>query len=129
MSSAIIRRLAVAILSRIAVQPGGDIPRSAIADRVSRLTRSTDWIRVSTIPVQFTTFHPQGMVKIGERFFVSSVEVHDREAAAGVGHLFQFDLSGRLLANLTLGEGPMYHPGGIDYAGRYIWVRVAAYQQ
>ena len=128
MSSPIIRLLAVAIASTIATQPGGDIPRSAIADRVSRLTRSTEWIRVSTIPVQFRTFHPQGMVKIGDRFFVSSVEVHDREAAAGVGHLFQFDISGRLLADLTLGEGAMYHPGGIDYDGRYIWVPVAEYR-
>ena len=68
------------------------------------------------------------MVKIGDRFFVSSVEVHDREAATGVGHLFQFDSSGRLLADLTLGEGAMYHPGGIDYDGRYIWVPVAEYR-
>ena len=128
MSSPLTSLLAVAIASTIVTQPGGDIPRSAIADRVSRLTRSTEWIRVSTIPVQFRTFHPQGMVKIGDRFFVSSVEVHNREAGAGVGHLFQFDASGRLLADLTLGEGAMYHPGGIDYDGRYIWVPVAEYR-
>src|SRR5262245_23540202 len=128
MSSPIIRLIAVAVASTIATQPGGDIPRSAIADRVSRLMRSTEWIRVSTIPVQFRTFHPQGMVKIGDRFFVSSVEVHDRAAGAGVGHLFQFDSSGRLLADLPLGEGAMYHPGGIDFDGRYIWVPVAEYR-
>ena len=120
MSSPIIPLLAVAIVSTIATQAGGDIPRSALADRVSRLTRSTEWTRVSTISVQFRTFHPQGMVKIGDRFFVSSVEVHDREAATGVGHVFQFDMSGQLLADLTLGEGAMYHPGGIDYDGRYL---------
>src|SRR5262245_15184435 len=119
MSSPIIRLIAVAGAPTNAAQPGGDIPRSALADRVSRLMRSTEWIRVSTIPVQFRTFHPQGMVKIGDRFFVSSVEVHDREAAAGVGHLFQFDIAGRLLADLTLGEGAMYHHGGIDYDGRH----------
>jgi hypothetical protein len=129
MSSPLIWLLAVAIVSTIVLQPGGDSPRSAIADRVSRLTRSTEWIRVNTIPVQFRTFHPQGMVKIGDRFFVSSVEVHDREAGAGVGHLFQFDISGRLLADLTLGEGAMYHPGGIDYDGRHIWVPVAEYRR
>jgi len=128
MSSPIIPLLAVAIVSTIATQAGGDIPRSALADRVSRLTRSTEWTRVSTISVQFRTFHPQGMVKIGDRFFVSSVEVHDREAATGVGHVFQFDMSGQLLADLTLGEGAMYHPGGIDYDGRYLWVPVAEYR-
>jgi hypothetical protein len=128
MSSPISILLALAILSLNAAQPGGDIPRSAIADRVSRLTRSTVWERVSTIPVQFSTFHPQGMVKIGDRFFVSSVEVRDREAGKGVGHLFQLDASGRLLSDLVLGEGPIYHPGGIDYDGRYIWVPVAEYR-
>ena len=74
MSPTMIGLLAVTIVSTIAAQPGGDIPRSAIADRISRLTRSTEWIRVSTISVQFRTFHPQGMVKLGDRFFVSSVE-------------------------------------------------------
>jgi Family of unknown function (DUF6454) len=68
------------------------------------------------------------MVRIGDRFFVSSVEVHDRAAGKGVGHLFQLDSSGQLLADLTLGEGAMYHPGGIDYDGRHIWVPVAEYR-
>lgn len=99
-----------------------------VADRVARLTRSMEWTRVNTIPMRFKTFHPQGMVKIGDRFFVSSVEVHDREAGKGVGHLFQFDLSGRLVTDLKLGEGNMYHPGGIDYDGRDIWVTVAEYR-
>ncbi|MGQ0734751.1 MAG: DUF6454 family protein, partial [Acidobacteriota bacterium] len=74
--------------------------------------------------------------------FVSSVEVrlptrrgpqpdarHDRDAGEGVGHLFKIDgASGRLLADLTLGEGGIYHPGGIDYDGTAIWVSVAEYR-
>jgi hypothetical protein len=99
-----------------------------LADRVTRLTRSTEWTRVNSIQARFKTFHPQGMVKIGDRIFVSSVEVHDREAGKGVGHLFQLDLSGNLITDLTLGEGPIYHPGGIDYDGRHIWVAVAEYR-
>ena len=35
---------------------------------------------------------------------------------------------GNLLADLTLGEGTIYHPGGIDYDGTYIWVPVAEYR-
>jgi Family of unknown function (DUF6454) len=106
----------------------GGQPNGALADRVGRLTRAAQWTRINAIPVRFKTFHPQGMVKIGDRFFVTSVEVHDREAGKGIGHLFQFDLSGKLIADLTLGEGAMYHPGGIDYDGRHIWVTVAEYR-
>ncbi len=53
---------------------------------------------------------------------------YDRDTGEGVGHLFKFDAEGRLLADLTLGEGSIYHPGGIDYDGRHIWVPVAEYR-
>lgn len=53
---------------------------------------------------------------------------YDRDAGEGVGHLFKIDMSGRLLADLTVGEGTIYHPGGIDYDGTHIWVAVAEYR-
>ena len=98
-------------------------PPMELARRVSEITRATPWMRVSAIPIRFETFHPQGMVKIGETFFVSSVD------KAGVtGHLFKIDSAGNLIADLRLGEGTMFHPGGIDYDGRFIWVPVAEYR-
>jgi len=113
----------------------------AVADRVQGLTRETAWSLVETVPMKFTTYHPQGMVKIGDTLVVSSVEVkvrtrrfpqpvdgYDRDAGEGTGHLFKADLKGNLLAELTLGEGAVYHPGGIDYDGRYIWVPVTEYR-
>ncbi len=116
-------------------------PRSAIADRVQRLTRDSAWKVVATVPIGFKTHHPQGMVKIGDTFYVSSVEIrtrtkrfaqpvdgYDRDTGEGAGHLFKFDVSGRLISELGIGEGPIYHPGGIDYDGRYIWVPVAEYR-
>ena len=36
--------------------------------------------------------------------------------------------TGKLLADVILGEGTIYHPGGIDYDGRDIWVPVAEYR-
>jgi len=91
--------------------------------------------------MQFDTQHPQGMVKIGDDFYVSSVEIrkpttrypqpvdgYDRDTGEGAGHLFKFDKTGKLLADIPLGEGSVYHPGGIDYDGRYIWVPVAEYR-
>jgi hypothetical protein len=115
--------------------------RAPLAELVSQLTRDSKWTLTSKVPVAFPTFHPQGMVRIGDTFFVSSVEVkqptkrfpapiegYDRDAGAGVGHLFKFDASGKLLADLSLGEGTIYHPGGIDYDGTDIWVPVAEYR-
>ena len=46
----------------------------------------------------------------------------------GVGHVFKVDMKGNLLADLRIGEGAIYHPGGIDYDGRYIWVPVTEYR-
>lgn len=93
-----------------------------------KLTRESIWKPAGSIQVQFRTWHPQGLVKIGDTFFVSSVEVRSRERGEGVGHLFKIDRTGRLLADLTLGEGAIYHPGGIDYDGTNIWVPTAEYR-
>ena len=115
--------------------------RSVVAERVMKLTRSSPWKPVASLPIAFRTHHPQGMVKIGATLFVSSVEVkvptrplaqpdgdYDRDTGVGVGHLFKIDMAGHLIADLRLGEGTIYHPGGIDFDGKQIWVPVAEYR-
>jgi hypothetical protein len=115
--------------------------RATVTERVLGLTRDSVWTRVADVPMRFRTFHPQGMVKIGDTLYVSSVEVrsapkrypapiggHDRDAGEGTGHLFKIDMTGQLLADLTFGEGGVYHPGGIDYDGTSIWVPVSEYR-
>ena len=115
--------------------------RSTITERVVKLTRDSSWKPVASVPIGFTTYHPQGMVKIGDTLFVSSVEIqertrplprpvdgYDRDPGKGVGHLFKIDTHGNLIADLRLGEGTIYHPGGIDYDGKNIWVPVAEYR-
>lgn len=111
------------------------------ADRVTRLTRTSHWTLAASVRLGFKSHHPQGLVKIGDDFYLSSVEIRtrtkpfaqpvdgfDRDTGAGTGHLFKFDKAGNLLADLELGEGSIYHPGGIDYDGRDIWVPVAEYR-
>ena len=106
-----------------------------------KLTRDAVWKPVTSIPIGFPTYHPQGMVKIGDTFYVTSVEIkvpttrlpkpvdgHDRDPGQGVGHLFKIDKTGKLIADLPLGEGSIYHPGGVDYDGTSIWVPVAEYR-
>ncbi len=120
--------IAIFAASAIVVSDVQQDARSIVAERVRNLTRSSHWTLVASVPVAFRTFHPQGMVKIGESVFVSSVEVIDRDAGKGVGHLFKMDMSGHLAGEIKLGDGASYHSGGIDYDGRSIWVPVAEYR-
>ena len=106
-----------------------------------KLTYHTQWSRVAAVPLRFNAFHTQGMVKVGEYFYMSSVEVFrwpkqydrpqgklDRDTGEGRGHIFKFDKDGNLLQDLLIGEGDVYHPGGLDYDGKYIWVPVTEYR-
>jgi hypothetical protein len=136
-----IRRVALGLLASTVVGASAVAANELVAERVQKLTRAVRWQPVAAIPINFKTHHPQGMVKIGDSFFVSSVEItvptkrfpeprdgYDRDTGEGVGHLFRIDAKGNLLGSLKLGEGAMYHPGGIDYDGRHIWVAVAEYR-
>lgn len=99
------------------------------------------WRLVDRVPIQFNAFHTQGLVKIGPHFYLSAVEVlkktsrtkswktgFSRTIGEGVGHLFEFNAQGELLREITLGEGSMYHPGGMDFDGRWIWIPVSEYR-
>ncbi len=112
-----------------------------IISHFKNLSKSTPWELVAEVKQNFHTYHPQGMVKIGEFIYLSSVENiikpekldppqngMDRTPGTGTGHLFKVDLNGNLLEQITLGNGTMYHPGGIDYDGTYIWCPVAEYR-
>ena len=98
--------VAAAVAALSAVQPD---PRSIVADRVMTLTRASSWTLAASVPIAFRTFHPQGMVKIGETLFVSSVEVIDRETGTGVGHLFKIDMKSvrRVTRPRTGSAGPI----------------------
>src|SRR5688572_15813304 len=92
------------------------------------LGKNAVWTPVQTVNMNFQTFHTQGLVKIGDTFFVSSVEVLestvrngsatdslydftiDRSVGAGRGWVFKFDASGQLLGKVELTDGTKYHP-------------------
>jgi hypothetical protein len=135
------RGLLIASLAASVVAAGAPADRSDVADRITRLTRDATWRRTAAVPVAFRTYHPQGMVKVGDTFFVSSVEIKvptrriprpdgsfGRDTGEGIGHLFQLDANGSLIRSIRLGEGTIYHPGGIDFDGTHIWVPVAEYR-
>jgi hypothetical protein len=135
------RRFGLGLLASTVLGSSAFAASELVAERIQKLTRAVRWRPVATIPINFKTHHPQGMVKIGDTFFVSSVEItvpptrfpepkdgYDRDTGQGAGHLFKIDAKGNLLGSVKLGEGAMYHPGGIDYDGRHIWVPVAEYR-
>src|SRR5687768_4980814 len=79
---------------------------NTLSERVKQISRGTTWRQVTTIPAQFDTQHPQGMVKIGDTLYISSVEIttptkrfaqpqgdHDRDTGTGVGHLYKVDMN------------------------------------
>ena len=101
---------------------------STLAERVKLLTRESPWKLAGSVKMTFDTYHPQGLVKTRDGFIVSSVEVYDREAGKGVGHVFKVNAAGTLIADLKLGAGAIYHPGGIDFDGTSVWVPVAEYR-
>lgn len=114
---------------------------SALVAAVTKTTRSTPWTLVRKIRLNFPTYHPQGFARVGNRLFLSSVEIieapvrypepvggYDRTPGKGRGHLFVLDLNGNLQRDIVLGEGDMYHPGGIDADARSLLVPVAEYR-
>jgi hypothetical protein len=108
--------------------------------------KNTIWTHVDTVEMDWPTFHTQGLVKIGQTFYVSAVEVRestvrngtvtdalydfsiDRSPGAGRAWLFKFDVNGHLIGKVELTDGTTYHPGGIDYDGEHLWVPVAEYR-
>lgn len=113
----------------------------SVNEAIGRLTRSTQWVTVDRIPLDFACHHPQGLDRVGENFFLSAAEIieetvryenpgsgPDRTAGKGRGHLFEMSPEGRLLRNWELGEYDVYHPSGLTFDGESVWVPTAEYR-
>jgi hypothetical protein len=136
--------LVIATLSTTIVLAQSDNAKSetqGLTDPFQQLSRDTKWVQKDKVHLQFDVYHPQGMTKIGDLYYMSSVEIlekpvkyeqpqngYDRTPGKGIGHLFVFDNQGKLVKDIRLGEGKMYHPGGIAFDGKSIWVPVAEYR-
>jgi len=114
----------------------GDLARD-----FARVDRNTSWKLAGKIRLGFPTFHTEGLAVTPDHLFLSAVQIleptrkypspvggYDRTPGKGVGHLFVMDRQGHLQKDITLGEGDMYHPGGISYDGTSVWVPVAQYR-
>jgi hypothetical protein len=121
------------LTAQVYPEASGSAAESALSKRLKTITRNTTWNLISTIKVQFKTFHCQGMVRIGDDLWVSSVEIEMSsdgvfDRSKGKGHLFKISSAGELLADIAIGEGAIYHPSGIDFDGTHIWIAAAEYR-
>ena len=104
--------LGALVPSLVQANPTPSHSQSLLSQLLKIMTRHTVWKEVASIPFSFPTHHCQGMVKIGEDYWVSSVEVLPEFAgdrSHGKGYLFQVSATGQLLNSLELGEGSLYH--------------------
>ena len=114
---------------------------SPLGAQLKQFNASTVWTKVGETRLAGAAYHPQGLVRIGDAYYVSTVEIltsptkldplvdgYDRTPGTGKGHVLKFDLNGNLLADLQIGEGTIYHPGGMDFDGTHLWVPVAEYR-
>jgi hypothetical protein len=130
-------------------QPGGNGNEAAnhaakdttLADAFNTVDRNTIWQQTSKLKLNFPTYHTEGIAYSQDHIFLSAVQIveptvkfptpqagFDRTPGEGIGHLFVMDKAGNLQKDFTLGEGDMYHPGGIDFDGTSVWVPVAQYR-
>lgn len=114
---------------------------TTLAKKILSLRSKSKWKRIAAIPLQFNTYHTQRITKVNDFFYMTGVKVirwpkryenvtngFDRDNGEGAGYLFKFDSGGKLIDSIQLGEGVIYHPGGIDYDGEYIWAPVCEYR-
>ncbi|MFP3463544.1 DUF6454 family protein [Arthrobacter globiformis] len=114
---------------------------TALADAFNGVDRNTAWKQTSKLKLNFPTYHTEGIAYSPDHIFLSAVQIteptkkfpapqggFDRTAGKGIGHLFVMDKTGNLQKDIILGEGDMYHPGGIDFDGTNVWVPVAQYR-
>lgn len=133
--------VAAVVTTAVPVSAGEGRHGTSLAAAFAGTTRSTPWEQVQRIPLEFETHHPQGFALVGDTIFMSSVEIleatvrypepvdgYDRTPGRGVGHVFVMDRQGRLLQDIVVGEGDVYHPGGVDFDGESVWVPVAEYR-
>lgn len=94
-------------------------------EMLTTLLESTDVELVRQLPLEFDTYHVQGLDLTERFYFVTSVDRKQKRA-----WLFQIDRQeGRLKSQKDLTEGSFIHPGGIQVDNRYLWVPNAEYRK
>ena len=81
-------------------------------------------VRTNATPeLGFDIYHAQGLVVTGDFYYLTGVDKHTTSA-----WIFKVDrATNELVKKSDISKIFAFHPSGIDYDGKYIWVAVAVY--
>ena len=96
---------------------------AALAHTVMALTRRTVWTLVGELQLRADAHHPQGMVRVGETWWISTVDVDGCR-----GWVLGIDSDGNIVERVAVGDEQHYHPGGMDFDGTALWIAAAEYR-
>ena len=108
-----------------------------VTTKLMATSDSSEWKRVGDMELDFPTDHPQGLIHVGDRWFLSTVRIPEGEpgkpdlSVPGDGYLIEVVRSGGVgieKRRLRLSEGMAYHPGGIADDGANLYVPVSEYR-
>jgi hypothetical protein len=101
------------------------VRESVPEDALDILLKAGDIELIHEVPLQFDTYHVQGLEVTEQFYFVTSVDrKHNR------GWLFKINRKNAdLHSKMELTDGTLIHPGGIQFDGRYLWVPNAEYKR
>jgi hypothetical protein len=101
--------------------PGADATR--LAATAARFSRHTAWEAEGATPLRFDAGHPQGMVRVEGRWWISTVDLPTTS-----GSVLVVDDDGTLLDRVPVGDEVRFHPGGLDHDGEALWVASSEYR-
>jgi hypothetical protein len=122
----------------------------AVTAKLLGTTESSEWEYVRSIELHFDTDHPQGVIRVGERYFLSSVQIPVDAAGVvdktqpGKGYVIEVAREGGTNAGeatpshqaeagveinrIELCKSMVYHPGGLASDGKFLYVPVSEYR-
>jgi hypothetical protein len=98
---------------------------SSPEDALDILINSGDLELTHEVPLQFATYHVQGLDLTEQFYFVTSVDREQRR-----GWLFKINRQNAgLNSKIELTDGTLIHPGGVQFDGHYLWIPNAEYRR
>ena len=100
-----------------------------VVQAIRALPVHTKWKIVEQRQLDFDVHHPQGLVKRGDTFYLTSVEKTDGHAK-GRGWISKFSFSaGKPSQTVPLTDvSRRFHPGGLDDDDKFLYTPVAEYR-
>jgi hypothetical protein len=125
------------------VDPDAAAPQDAgmnvdpVTTKLLSTTDSSEWEHVDSLSLNIVTDHPQGLLRMGQRYFLSTVRFtksadgHVDPSTPGQGFLIELERDGSVVhekARLALSRGLVFHPGGLATDGHVIYAPVSEYR-